>query len=140
MPFERSWLVISLIRLAWGAGGRPFSPPPVFNGFIECGPILLTKCRLAVLVATVVLLVALWAFFKFTPFGRILRAGSRDPEMVGLLGFNLPRVLTGAFGLGCFLAGAAGMLAAQLQTVTPTMATAAIMPAFVIVTIGGLGS
>ena len=37
----------------------------------------------------------------YTPFGRILRAGSRDPEMVGLLGINLPRVLTWVFGLGC---------------------------------------
>ncbi|ROR20454.1 amino acid/amide ABC transporter membrane protein 1 (HAAT family) [Comamonas sp. BIGb0124] len=140
LTFALSLLMISLMRLVWGAGGLPFSPPPIFSGFIEYGPILLTKYRLAVLVATVILLIALWAFFKFTPFGRILRAGSRDPEMVGLLGINLPRVLTGAFGLGCFLAGAAGMLAAPLQTVTPTMATAAIMPAFVIVTIGGLGS
>jgi branched-chain amino acid transport system permease protein len=57
-----------------------------------------------------------------------------------MLGINLPRVLTGAFGLGCLLAGLAGLFAAPLVTVTPTMATSAIMPAFVIVTIGGLGS
>jgi branched-chain amino acid transport system permease protein len=89
---------------------------------------------------TVVVLVGLWAFLEYTPFGRILRAGSRDPEMVGLLGINLPRVLTGVFGLGCGIAGIAGLLAAPLWTVTPAMATNAIMPAFVVVTIGGLGS
>jgi branched-chain amino acid transport system permease protein len=60
--------------------------------------------------------------------------------MVGLLGINLPRVLTGVFGLGCGIAGIAGLLAAPLWTVTPAMATNAIMPAFVVVTIGGLGS
>ena len=89
---------------------------------------------------TVMILVALWAFLSFTPYGRILRAGSRDPQMVGMLGIRLPRVLTGAFGVGCMLAGAAGVLAAPLWSVTPGMGSQAIMPAFVIVTIGGLGS
>ena len=60
--------------------------------------------------------------------------------MVGLLGIRLPRVLTAVFGLGCALAGIAGVLAAPLWTVTPSMSTNAIMPAFVVVTIGGLGS
>ena len=44
------------------------------------------------------------------------------------------------FALGCFLAGAAGALAGPLWTVSPAMTSAASMPAFVIVTIGGLGS
>ncbi len=60
--------------------------------------------------------------------------------MVGLLGINLPVVLSGVFGVGCLLAGLAGMLAGPLWTVNPSMAAGAIMPAFVIVTIGGLGS
>ena len=59
---------------------------------------------------------------------------------MGLLGIRLPRVLTAVFGLGCALAGVAGMMAAPLWTVTPSMSTNAIMPAFVVVTIGGLGS
>jgi branched-chain amino acid transport system permease protein len=60
--------------------------------------------------------------------------------MVGLLGINLPRVLMWVFGLGCGISGIAGLLAAPLWTVTPSMATNAIMPAFVVVAIGGLGS
>ncbi|EGD01394.1 inner-membrane translocator, partial [Burkholderia sp. TJI49] len=123
-----------------GAGGLPFSPPDALGGLLVYGPLLITKYRLFVLAATVAILVALWWFMNYTPYGRILRAGSRDPEMVGLLGINLPRVLTGAFALGALLAGAAGVLAAPLLTVTPGMATAAVMPAFVIVTIGGPGS
>jgi branched-chain amino acid transport system permease protein len=92
------------------------------------------------LLATASLLLLLWLFLEKTPFGRILRAGSRDPEMVGLLGINLPRVLTWVFGLGCAISGVAGVLAAPLWTITPAMATNAIMPAFVVVAIGGLGS
>jgi branched-chain amino acid transport system permease protein len=140
ITFALSLLITALIRLVWGAGGLPFSPPPFLAGFVEYGPILITEYRLAVLIGTIAVLIALWAFLAFTPYGRILRAGSRDAEMVSMLGINLPRVLTGAFGLGCLLAGLAGLFAAPLVTVTPTMATTAIMPAFVIVTIGGLGS
>jgi branched-chain amino acid transport system permease protein len=140
LTFALALFITAVIRLVWGSAGLPFSPPPVFNGVFEYGPVLVTKYRLAVLCITVVLLIGLWAFLTFTPYGRILRAGSRDPEMVGLLGINLPRVLTGAFGLGCLLAGAAGLLAAPLVTVTPGMSTDAIMPSFVIVAIGGLGS
>jgi branched-chain amino acid transport system permease protein len=140
ITFALSLLITALIRLVWGAGGLPFSPPPFLTGFVEYGPILITQYRLAVLIGTIAVLLGLWTFLAYTPYGRILRAGSRDAEMVNMLGINLPRVLTGAFGLGCLLAGLAGLFAAPLVTVTPTMATSAIMPAFVIVTIGGLGS
>jgi branched-chain amino acid transport system permease protein len=140
ITFALSLLITALIRLVWGAGGLPFSPPPFLTGFVEYGPILITQYRLAVLIGTIAVLLGLWAFLAYTPYGRILRAGSRDAEMVNMLGINLPRILTGAFGLGCLLAGLAGLFAAPLVTVTPTMATSAIMPAFVIVTIGGLGS
>lgn len=140
LTFALSLFIESLIRVTWGSSAQPLTPPKAFGGFIEYGPILTTRWRAAVLVFTVALLAMLWAFLRFTPYGRILRAGSRDPQMVGMLGINLPLVLTGAFGIGCMLAGAAGVLAAPLWSVTPGMASQAIMPAFVIVTIGGLGS
>lgn len=140
LTFALALLIEALLRLAYGSAPIPFSAPPFLAGFFEYGPILITKYRLFVLATTVTALVALWAFLVYTPYGRILRAGSRDGEMVGLLGINLPRVLSGVFGLGCLLAGLAGMLAAPLWTVNPSMAAGAIMPAFVIVTIGGLGS
>src|SRR3569833_2373978 len=49
------------------------------------GPLLSTKYRVAALGITTATRLALWAFLAFTPYGRILRAGSRDPEMVELL-------------------------------------------------------
>lgn len=140
LTFALALLMEAVMREIWGAGGQPFSPPPIFKGFVEYGSILITTYRLAVLGITAALLLSLWALLTFTPFGRILRAGSRDPEMVGLLGINLPRLLTATFAIGCVMAGAAGLLAAPLWTVTPSMGASAVMPAFVIVTIGGLGS
>ncbi len=140
VTFALALLIEACIRLVWGADGKPFDPPPDLAGIVEAGPLLMTRYRVAVLGATVATLVALWAFLRLTPYGRILRAGSRDPEMVELLGIKLPRVLTAVFGLGCALAAIAGLLAAPLWTVSPSMAANAVMPAFVIVAIGGLGS
>jgi branched-chain amino acid transport system permease protein len=140
ITFALALMIEASVRLIWGGIGQPFSPPPFLSGFMIWGPILITRYRLAVLFTTAAVLVGLWAFLTYTKFGRILRAGSRDPEMVGLLGINLPRVLMWVFGLGCGISGIAGLLAAPLWTVTPSMATNAIMPAFVVVAIGGLGS
>src|SRR5471032_3637948 len=132
VTFALALMIEATVRLIYGGIGQPFSPPPFMAGFLVWGPILITKYRVGVLLTTATVLLLLWLFLEKTPFGRILRAGSRDPEMVGLLGINLPRVLTGAFGLGALLAGAAGLLAAPLLTVTPSMASGAVMPAFVI--------
>ncbi|WP_199087755.1 branched-chain amino acid ABC transporter permease [Bosea sp. ASV33] len=140
LTFALALLIEAILRMIFGGAPLPFSAPRFLAGFVEYGPILLTKYRLFVLLVTIAALVAFWAFLTYTPFGRIIRAGSRDAEMVGLLGINLPVVFSFVFGIGCLLAGLAGLLAAPLWTVTPSMAASAIMPAFVIVTIGGLGS
>jgi len=140
VTFALALLIEATVRLIYGGIGQPVSPPPFMAGIFLWGPVLITKYRAGVLVTTAVVLLLLWLFLEKTPFGRILRAGSRDPEMVELLGINLPRVLTWVFGLGCAISGIAGLLAAPLWTVTPAMATNAIMPAFVVVAIGGLGS
>jgi branched-chain amino acid transport system permease protein len=140
MTFGIALFTEELIRTIWGAAGRPFNPPSFLSGFIIWGPVLVTKYRLFVLVLTIVILIALWLFLHSTRYGRIIRAGSRDPEMVSMLGINLKAVFTAVFGLGTAVAGIAGVLAAPLWSVVPSMSEAAIMPAFVVVTIGGLGS
>jgi branched-chain amino acid transport system permease protein len=70
----------------------------------------------------------------------IIRAGSRDPEMVRALGINLKPILTFVFGLGIALAALSGVLTAPLAGVQPAMGTNVGTAAFVVVTIGGLGS
>lgn len=140
VTFALALLIEAGTRVIWGGLAQPFSRRHSCPAFFLWGPMLITRYRFAVFAITVALLVGLWVFMQFTPYGRILRAGSRDPEMVGLLGIRLPIVLTAAFDLGCCLAGIAGLLAAPLWTVYPAMQEGAIMPAFVVATIGGLGS
>jgi branched-chain amino acid transport system permease protein len=140
LTFGLALFLQELIRTVWGAGGHPFDAPQFLAGFVVYGPILVTKYRLAVLALTILVLIAVWLFLEKTPWGRVIRAGSRDPEMVSMLGINLRTIFTITFGLGTALAGIAGVLAAPLWSVVPSMADQAIMPAFVVVTIGGLGS
>jgi branched-chain amino acid transport system permease protein len=140
LTFGLALFIEELIRTLWGAMGHPFDTPTFLSGLVHYGPVFVTRYRVAVLVITIVLLAAIWLFLEKTPYGRIVRAGSRDPEMVSMLGINLKRVFMFIFGLGCLLAGAAGVLAAPLWSVMPSMAEQAIMPAFVVVVIGGLGS
>ena len=140
VTFALALLIEAVIRALWGADGKPFNPPLFLGGIFEAGPLLITRYRLAVLGTTIAALLGLWGFLALTPYGRILRAGSRDPEMVEHLGIRLPRVRTAVFGLGCGLAAVAGLLAAPLWTVSPSLAANAVMPAFVVVAIGGFGS
>ena len=134
-------MIEAVIRLIFGGAPVPFAAPKFLAGFVEYGPILMTKYRLArALVTTALVLVRSGRSLPTRRTAASFAPAARDPEMVGLLGINLPLVFTGVFGIGCLLAGLGGVLAAPLWTVTPSMAAGAIMPAFVIVTIGGLGS
>jgi branched-chain amino acid transport system permease protein len=60
--------------------------------------------------------------------------------MVMALGIDIKKLRTLVFGLGSALAGLAGVIAAPLWSIKPTMGVEAIMPAFVVVVIGGVGS
>jgi branched-chain amino acid transport system permease protein len=140
MTFALALFIEELIRTIWGAAGHPFNAPAFLSGFIVWGPVLVTKYRFFVLGITILILFAIWLALEKTPYGRVIRAGSRDPGMVSMLGINLPRVFTLVFGFGTAIAGIAGVLAAPLWSVVPSMSESAIMPAFVVVTIGGLGS
>lgn len=140
LTFALALLIEATIRLVWGSAGQTFSPPAMLRGVFIWGPVLITKYRVLVLGLTLAALLLVWLLLTRTPFGRILHAGRQDPEMVSMLGLNLPLAMTGAFALACFLAALAGVLAGPIWAVRPTMGSDAVIPAFIIVTIGGLGS
>ncbi len=140
LTFGLALIIEQLIRVAWGPAGLPFDIPRAFAGMLSLGPIEYPVYRSFVLVFTLVLLAATWLFLEKTPWGRVIRAGSRDPEMVQMMGIDLSNIFTLVFGLGAFMAAAAGVLAAPLWGVHPAMGTSALMPSFAVVVIGGLGS
>ena len=82
----------------------------------------------------------LWLLLQKTSFGRVVRAGVQNPDMVGALGISLQPYMSAVAALGIGLAGLAGVLLAPIYSIHPAMGQEIITPAFVVVVIGGLGS
>jgi branched-chain amino acid transport system permease protein len=91
-------------------------------------------------IATIVILTGVWLLINKTDIGMIIRAGTRDSEMVKILGINMPLMFTFVFGIGSFMAGLAGALAAPVYAIQPGLASSWIILTFVIVIVGGIGS
>ncbi|MBM3302967.1 MAG: branched-chain amino acid ABC transporter permease, partial [Deltaproteobacteria bacterium] len=138
--FGLAMVIEQLIRIIWGPSGYSFDIPSYFAGSISLGQFIYSKYRFFILGLAVGTVIALWLFLEKTRYGMIIRAGSRDPEMVRMLGIGLKRIFTLVFGLGIALAAFAGILSAPLSEVQPAMGTSVIIAAFVVVVIGGLGS
>jgi branched-chain amino acid transport system permease protein len=140
LTFGLALIIEETIRVLWGPAGLPFNIPSAFAGSLQLGGFEFPAYRTFVLGFTVLVLAATWLFLVKTPWGRIIRAGSRDPEMVQMMGIDLSNIFTMVFGIGTCMAAAAGVLAAPLWGVHPAMGTSALLPSFAVVVIGGLGS
>jgi len=129
-----------MIKYIWGNEPRFIALP----GFMrETMSILGTHYpvfRLVTLLMIAVVMAALMLFLSRTRTGTILRAAATIPEMVSCLGINMNYVYIGAFALGSFLAGIAGVVAGPLTTIDPIMGHQMLISSFVVVVIGGLGS
>jgi len=85
---------------------------------------------------------AVWLFLTGTRYGMVIRAGSEDDEMTAALGIDVNRVFTTVFALGSAVAGVAGMLLMwdQVWGASLPLAQETLLPAFVVVIVGGLGT
>jgi branched-chain amino acid transport system permease protein len=140
LTFGFTLVFVDVVEYFWGSGFNSVAPPDAFLGAIQIGPAYFPKYRLFVLGAALGLSALVWAILKFTSFGLIVRAGSQNRAMARSLGINISWYYTGVFVLGAALAGIAGALSAPLFPVVPSMWTRAIIFAFIVVIVGGLGS
>jgi len=140
LTFGLAMALEEVIRIGWGTAGLPFSTPGFLSSFIDLKIMFYPAYRLAVLGFILLLIAALWFFLERTTTGKIVRAGIQDSVMVGILGVNTKALFTGVFGLGTFLAGLAGVLSAPMSGIMPTMGDNVIMPSFIVIILGGVGS
>src|SRR5207237_116559 len=78
--------------------------------------------------------------FRYTRLGVRIRAGTLDLETVAALGINVAMLRSLNFAVGIFLAGLSGVLAAGQLGLEPTMGTGLLMPSFIAIIVGGIGS
>jgi branched-chain amino acid transport system permease protein len=131
-----------VVRKIWGDDAVRYPGlPDYLSGSLTVGTYSFPIYKDVFLVlVTIVILAVVWLLINKTNMGVIIRAGTRDAEMVGILGINVPLMFTLVFGLGSFMAGLAGALAAPVYAIGPSLASAWIILTFVIVIVGGIGS
>lgn len=129
-----------LMRLIWGP--YPLSVSALYEamGSLTVGETIYPTYNLAVIAVGGIAAAGLWAFVYRTQFGVVLRATSQNMRMASALGVNVNRVYVQAFTLGCFMAGLAGAIVVPQQGAVLGMGVDALILAFVVVVIGGLGS
>jgi branched-chain amino acid transport system permease protein len=81
-----------------------------------------------------------WYVIERTKLGAYLRAATENPSLVQAFGINVPRMITLTYGFGVGLAAFAGVMAAPVYQVNPTMGADIIIVVFAVVVIGGMGS
>ncbi len=140
LTFGIAYIIVELVRIVFGTQGLPFDTPDALIGAVDIGVGYFPLYRLFVIGVAAVVLVALWLFLERTPYGLIIRAGARDPQIVRILGIDVGRVWLVVFGIGTGLAALAGLLAAPLQGASPEMGGPVLVEAFVVTVVGGMGS
>ncbi len=129
-----------VIRMIFGPAAHNVSAPAFAGGVFIVGDFVYSQYRLFIAAFAALMLGATWLLISKTNFGAIVKAGMFDSEMIGALGHNLPKLRTAVFILGTALAGFSGILAAPIWSIKSGMGNAILMPSFMIVLMGGLGS
>lgn len=129
-----------LVKWLWGSQQLSLARPASLAGSTTMGAIVLPHYNLFLLLAGLVVAGALWWLMQKTKAGMLVRACAQDREMMSLLGARTPLVYVTVFAASAFLAGLAGALVAPTAAIVPGMDAEIIIPLFIVVVIGGLGS
>lgn len=134
-------LIISdAVRFVYGERPRSVRTPSFASGALEVGGTFFPRYSVFLIVMAIAIGAGLWLLLSRSGLGRTIRAAVDDPQMLGMVGVNVPRLFTIVFALGAGLAGVGGVLAAPQTTVLLGMDVDFIIEAFAVVIIGGLGS
>ena len=96
--------------------------------------------RMFMLLTAVAMFAALLAVLTRTRVGLIIQAALTHPDMVAMLGHDVPKIFMLVFGAGAALAGLAGVIAGPALVTQPSMASLLGPILFVVIVVGGLGS
>jgi branched-chain amino acid transport system permease protein len=129
-----------LMRLVWGA--LPLTADTVMDTMpvVHIGALVYPGYNILVIGIGIAAAILLWVVIYGTKFGVLLRATSQDRRMAAALGLNVGLVYVAAFAIGCFMAGLGGAIVVPSHAAVLGMGVEALILAFVVVVVGGLGS
>ena len=140
LTFGAALVIEEGIRAVFGSTEKQLPLPDAVSGAFMLGDLVYSKYRLFACVLAAVAIALLWLFLQKTPYGSIIKAGAHDSEMVRALGINLARLRLFVFALGVGLAAIAGIVMSPIWGIRPHVGVDAVVPAFLIIVLGGVGS
>lgn len=140
LTFGLALVIEDFMKLFFGTQGTPYAMPPSLSGVVDLGITIYPVYRLAVIVISSLVCLAVWLAIEKTPLGAKIRAATENPQLTEAFGIDVSRLTTFVFAFGVALAGLAGVLAAPTTNVTPMMGSDIIITTFAVVVIGGMGS
>jgi branched-chain amino acid transport system permease protein len=134
-------VVGEIVQLVWGRPAKSYEVPalldvPLFRLWSASFP----AYKAFMLVISILIFGFIFVVLTRTRAGLIIQASLTHPQMVAMLGHNVPRVFMIVFGIGSALAAVAGVIAGPVLGTFPGMAEVLGSIVFVVVVIGGLGS
>src|SRR3984957_8947720 len=140
LTFGLAFVMQDSMRYIWGPNGLPLGIPDILAQPLSADLFFITYYRVFMMVIVVVAVVGLFAFLRYSRVGVRIRAGTLDLDTVAVLGVNVGMLRSFNFGLGCLLAGVSGVLAAGQVGINPNMGADLLLPSFVAIIVGGVGS
>src|ERR1700693_2517581 len=140
LTFGLAFIIEDGTRFIWGAQGKPVTVPAILAQPLSNELFFITGYLLFMVVVVVISVSLLFVVLRYTRLGIRIRAGTLDLETVAALGINVRMLRSLNFAGGVFLAGLSGVLAAGQLGLEPRMGTGLLMPSFVAIIVGGVGS
>ncbi|WP_339758636.1 branched-chain amino acid ABC transporter permease [uncultured Hoeflea sp.] len=140
LTFGAALVIEELIRLAWGTGEQNLVVPLALNGAFFMGGLIFSTYKFFAAGFAILAIGLVWLFLERTSYGATIKAGAHDSEMVRALGYDLSKLRLLVFGFGAALAALAGIVMAPIWGLRPHIGVDVIIPAFLIIVMGGVGS
>ncbi|QIB33675.1 branched-chain amino acid ABC transporter permease [Ancylobacter pratisalsi] len=140
LTFGLALIFQGVLTNAFGSSGQPYRIPAALSGGRNLGFMFLPNYRAWVIVASLTVCLTTWYVIERTKLGAYLRAATENPMLVQAFGIRVPRMIMLTYGAGAALAALAGVLAAPIYQVGPSMGVDLIIVVFAVVVIGGMGS
>lgn len=129
-----------LVQTVWGKSNLSIATPGMLDFSIDLLGISLPVYRLGVIVVGLAVAIGLTLWLRLSSVGLAVRAASTDPTTTAMQGINTDTLSALVVGVGCALAGLAGVVAAPFLSLSPSMSSDVLIDSFVVVVVGGLGS
>jgi branched-subunit amino acid ABC-type transport system permease component len=140
LTFGLLYVFEDLAKWIYGGKIRSIQPPSSLADSVAVLGMTVPSYRLFVIAFGLALALLLFLVIERTRLGAVLRAGVFDAEMAAGMGINIDRWFTAVFAFGAALAGLSGVVAGPLMSVQPAMGGSILVPALIVVVVGGLGS